>query len=118
MTLKNITMIPEKEIKSNIITIKMISPIVCRNHDQITLKDMYYCFEKEEFNKYIKINILEQIKFEKLDSSILEDFKITPINAKKAMIKNYEKVLETSVGVFQLEGSKELLDYLYKARNW
>lgn len=117
MTLKNITMLPEKEIKTDSIKVKMISPVVCRNHNQKTLKDMYYCSEREEFDKYIKINILEQMKAEKLDSSLLEGFKITPIQAKKAIIKLYEKQIETSLGIFELEGKKELLNYLYKARN-
>lgn len=117
MTLKNVIMVPEIEIKTNKVKVKMISPMVCRNHNQSTLKDMYYSAEKEEFDKYIKINILEQMKAEKLDSSLLEGFKITPIQAKKAIIKLYEKQIETSLGIFELEGKKELLNYLYKARN-
>lgn len=115
MTLKNIVMIPEKEINANSIQIKMVSPIICRNHDRETLKDMYYSFERQEFEKYIKINILEQMKNEKLDSSILEGFKITPIYAKKIIVKLYEKKIESSIGTFRLEGNKKLLDYLYKA---
>ena len=115
MTLKNIVIIPEKEINANSIQIKMVSPIICRNHDRETLKDMYYSFERQEFEKYIKINILEQMKNEKLDSSILEGFKITPINAKKIIVKLYEKKIESSIGTFGLEGNWKLLDYLYKA---
>ncbi len=117
MTLKNVIMVPEIEIKTNKVKVKMISPVICRNHNQSTLKDMYYSSEREEFDKYIKINIMEQMKYEKLDSSILEDFKITPIQVKKAIIKLYEKQIETSLGIFELEGKKELLNYLYKARN-
>lgn len=117
MTLKNIIMIPEREIKTNKIKVKMVSPVICRNHNQITLEDMYYSAEREEFNKYIKINILEQMKFEMLDSSILEGFEITPIESRKVIVKNYEKMLEATVGTFELEGKRELLSYLYKARN-
>lgn len=114
MTLKNIVMIPEKRI-DNKIKVKMASPMICRNHNQETLKDMYYSFERPEFEKYIKINILEQMKQENLDSSLLGDFKITPINGKKTIIKLYEKKIEASIGTFELEGNKKLLDYLYKA---
>lgn len=115
MILKNIVMIPEKPINSTKIQVKMASPIICRNHDQQTLKDMYYSFERPEFEKYIKINIEEQMKQENLDSSLLKGFKITPINSKKIIIKLYEKKIETSIGQFQLEGNKQLIDYLYKA---
>lgn len=115
MTLKNIVMIPEKEVNTNKIQIKMVSPIICRNHNKETLKDMYYSFEKEEFEKYIRINILEQMQHEKLDSSLLEGFKITPLNSKKIIVKLYEKKIESSIGCFELEGKKQLLNYLYKA---
>ncbi len=115
MLLKNIVMIPEKSINSDKIQVKMASPIICRNHNRETLKDMYYSFERPEFEKYIKINIEEQMKQENLDSSLLERFKITAINSKKTIIKLYEKKIEASIGQFQLEGNKQLLDYLYKA---
>ena len=115
MILKNIVMIPEKQITTNKITIKMSSPVICRNHDRATLKDMYYSFERPEFEKYIKINILEQMKKENLDSSLLDGFKIKPIQGKKIIVKLYEKKIEASIGIFELEGTKELLKYLYMA---
>lgn len=115
MVLKRITMISEKEIATTTIDIKMFSPIVCRNHDRQTLKDMYYAFDREEFNEFIKINIREQMENENLDKSLLNNFSITPINAKKVIVKLYEKKIETSVGTFRLEGDIELLKYLYKA---
>lgn len=115
MTMKNIVMIPEKTINSNKLQVKMASPVICRNHNQETRKDMYYSFERPEFETYIKINIREQMKEEGLDSSLLEGFKITPINSKKTIVKLYEKKIEASIGKFELEGNKKLLDYLYRA---
>lgn len=114
MTLKNIVMIPEKQI-NNKVQVKMASPIICRNHNRETLKDMYYSFERPDFKEYIKINILEQMRKEDLDSSLLKDFEIVPINGKKTIIKLYEKKIEASIGTFELEGNNQLLDYLYKA---
>ena len=93
----------------------MSSPIICRNHNRETLKDMYYSFERPEFEKYIKINILEQMEKERLDSSLLEGFKIQPVDGKKIIVKLYEKKIETSIGIFEVEGKTELLDYLYRA---
>lgn len=115
MTLKSISIIPEKQITTNRIPIRMSSPIICRNHDRETLKDMYYSFERPEFEKYVRINILEQMKKEALDSSLLEGFKIQPIQGKKVIVKLYEKKIEASIGTFELEGKTKMLDYLYRA---
>lgn len=116
MKLTKLTIIKEKEISSNSINIKMSSALIVRDHDRDTKKDMYYSFEKEEeFNKYIRINILEQMNEEGLDSSLLEGFCIEPIDARKAVVKVYEFNIECSLGSFKLTGNIELLDYLYKS---
>lgn len=115
MTLMNISMIPEREIIADEITIKMSSPLIVRNHNRETRKDMYYAYNKEGFQKYIRINIEEQLQAENLDSSLLEGFEIQELQAKKIVIPVYEKMIECSVGMFQLKGNMELLDYLYKA---
>ncbi|MFR0823134.1 MAG: CRISPR-associated endoribonuclease Cas6 [Clostridia bacterium] len=115
MTLIQLIMIPEKEIVTEKITIKMASPLVVRNHNRETLKDMYYAYDREEFKKYLYINIEEQLQAENLDKHLLEKFDINPVQAKKIVIPVYEKMLECSIGIFQLEGKIELLDYLYKA---
>ena len=39
--------------------------------------------------------------------------KIKPINARKTVVKFYEKNIESSIGEFLLEGSPELLQLLY-----
>lgn len=115
MTLTNIILIPEKEITEDKITIKMSSPLIVRNHDRETLKDIYYAFNKEGFEKYLRINIEEQLQAENLDTKILEEFKITPIKAKKIIIPVYEKMIECSIGIFEMKGDKTLLNYLYRA---
>ena len=115
MKLTSIIMLKEREINEDKIIIKMSSPIICRNHDKTTLKDMYYAYDKEEFQKYIRINIEEQLIAENLNIQLLNNFEITPINAKKIIIPVYEKMIECSLGIFELYGNTELLKYLYKA---
>ena len=115
MTLKQIIMIPEIQITTEKITIKMVSPLIVRNHNRETLKDMYYAYNREEFKEYLNINIEEQLQAENLDKYILNGFDIKPIQAKKIVIPVYEKMIECTIGTFQLEGNIELLDYLYKA---
>ena len=115
MKLTSIIMLKEREINEGKIIIKMSSPIICRNHDKTTLKDMYYAYNREEFQKYIRINIEEQLIAENLNIQLLNNFEITPIDAKKIIIPVYEKMIECSLGIFELHGNIELLKYLYKA---
>lgn len=113
-TLQNISMIEEKEITGNKITVKFQSPLCVRSRQE--RKDYYYSYEDEKFEETLKINIKEQIKITNIPTEIVETFKITPIKAKKVLIKFYEKCIETSTGIFEISGEKELLEYIYKSR--
>ena len=111
--LENIVLIPEKEIKDNKIIIKFQSPLCARKREEN--KDYYYSFENEKFEETLKMNIKEQLKITNIPIESVETLKITPIKAKKVIIKFYEKQIECSTGIFALEGDIKLLSYLYKA---
>lgn len=113
MTLQNITMLIEKEINTENITIKFQAPLCVRSRQEN--KDYYYSYSHEKFEETLKINIKQQLKQTDLPETIVETFKITPINAKKTVIKFYEKQIECSIGTFNISGDKKLLEYLYKA---
>ena len=115
MILRSITMVEEKEIKSDTIQIKFLSPLVVRDHNRETKKDYYYSYESSEFVRILKINIKEQMKITDIPSSQLETFTIYPIQAKKTVIQFYEKQIEASLGIYQITAQKELLEFLYKA---
>lgn len=111
--LENIVLIPEKEIKDNKIIIKFQSPLCARKREEN--KDYYYSFENEKFENTLKINVKEQLKITNIPLESVDTLKITPIKAKKVIIKFYEKQIECSTGIFEIEGDIELLNYLYKA---
>lgn len=115
MTLTRLNMIKERKICADSINIRFSSPLIARNRNQETRKDMYYSFERPEFKDTLKMNIAEQMKSEGLDKSLLNYFDIEPIQARKTIIPVYEKKIECSLGSFKLTGKTELLDYLYKA---
>ena len=79
----------------------------------ILMKDID--FENEKFEETLKMNIKEQLKITNIPLELVNTLKITPIKAKKVIIKFYEKQIECSTGIFELEGNIELLNYLYKA---
>lgn len=112
-TLKKISMLMEKTITTDTINIKFLSPLIARS--RIDRKDYYYSFAAKEFQEILKINIQEQLKISNLPQGIEKTFEIKPIQAKKVIIKFYEKKIEGSLGFFQISGDTQLLDYLYKA---
>ena len=113
MTLENISMLIEKEINEETITIKFISPLIARNRQE--QKDYYYSFQYKEFLETLKINIKEQLKITNIPLEYVDDFKIETIEGKKVITKFYEKKIEGTLGIFKLSGNKELLKYLYRA---
>lgn len=112
MVLKNIILLPEKNIESNRIDIKFLSPLVVRQRDDN--KDYYHSYQSENFIEVLKLNIKSQLQKENLSEQLLEDFNILPIKPKKTVVKFYEKQIEVSLGNFQMQGNKELLEFLYK----
>lgn len=55
------------------------------------------------------------MKITDFPETIVDTFRIEPINAKKIVVKYYEKQIECSTGIFKISGDKKLLEYLYKA---
>lgn len=111
--LKNISMIPEKEISTESLNVKFLSPLVVR--DRNNNKDYYYSFGHIKFEEMLKINIREQLKESNLNSELAKSIQIKPIAAKKIVVKFYEKQMECSIGSFKLTGDVEVLNYLYKS---
>lgn len=112
-TLQSITMALEKQIDTNEINIKFLSPLCVRS--RIDKKDYYYSYQNEKFEEVVKINIKEQLKISNLKGEIVDTFRIIPINSKKIVLRFYEKQIECSTGTFKIKGDKELLNYLYKS---
>ena len=63
MTLRKITMLNEKAINKNKVLIKFLSPLILRNHNRETNKDIYLTFKDENFN-YILNQSVERISKE------------------------------------------------------
>lgn len=113
MTLKNIVLVQEKQINTEEITIKFMSPLIVRQRENE--KDYYFSVEGEKFLETLKVNIKEQLKLTNYSMEIADSIKLEKINGRKTVVKFYEKQMEGSIGTFKLFGDKELLNYLYRA---
>lgn len=113
MTLKNIVLIQEKQINTEEITIKFMSPLIVRQRENE--KDYYFSVEGEKFLETLKINTKEQLKLTNYSMDIVDSIRLEKINGRKTVVKFYEKQMEGSIGTFKLFGNKELLNFLYRA---
>lgn len=123
MSLKNITMAKEKIISEDKAIIKFLSPIVVRNHNKETNKDIYLDFEDEDFNKYLN-NSIERIAREfGFEQGVIKLTPITILNengeeikkeSKTTAVQYKDRLINCSYGKFIIEGDKTLLNNLYK----
>ncbi|WP_300756528.1 CRISPR-associated endoribonuclease Cas6 [uncultured Brachyspira sp.] len=123
MTLKKITMQNEKPIKQNKILIKFLSPLVLRNHNRETNKDIYVTFKDDNFNSILNQSAERLAKEFDFESS---QIKLTPLNltdnngniiqeeSKTTVVPFKELLINVSYGKFCLEGDIKLLNNLYK----
>ena len=120
MELKNITMVNEKNIMSNRIRIKFLSPLVLRNHKEITINkkrkgaDIYFDFNDSDFNEQLNYSVSRLIKDLKLNG-ISSNIKLEPCKSARKTVVNFKNVsIHSSIGEFVISGKSELLNILYK----
>lgn len=121
MELKNITMVNEKNIISNRVRIKFLSPLVLRNHKEKMInkkrkgEDIYLDFNDSDFNEQINYSVSRLIKDLKL-KEVNSNIKLKPYNnlARKTVVSFKNILINSSIGEYILEGNRELLNILYK----
>lgn len=101
------------EITESEISIKMVSPMIIRDHDKKTNKDTYLDYTNKEFCEKIKNIVLWQITDSKLDQNLVNDFSITPIDPKRTVVTAFNYNLNANLGVYKLKGHPDLLKFLY-----
>ena len=128
--IKSIQLI-EKSILENQEIFKILSPVVCRNHDQITQKDQYLKFTDKKFVEILKRNLLiklqSNIDFREIESleEDIYNLKFDFLNCKNTVIKHYDKnpkniefkgnFINGTLGNIQITGEKYLLKFIYGA---
>lgn len=104
----------EKSIEDDNLIVQFVSPLVVRKHDKTSNQDLYYTYQDEEFKETLEEN-LKNIISELGYSISTQGFDIIPLKNKKTVVKLYHHCMNASLGLFQIKGNPQLLDFLWKA---
>lgn len=117
MKLMTVKLNNEKNIMSETVTFKTLSPILIREHDSESNTDKYFSFEEPNGIDILKENLKYQAEKHFGESSIsdVEKLEIEVIGMKKIIVSNYGIKIPANIGKFELSGKTYILDYLYKA---
>lgn len=115
MTLKSISNQNQQEITNSKVIFKTSkgSGLCVRDHDKETNKDMHYIFNDEKFREKFTIVIKNQALQAGFSENEINEIKINPIQCKKVVAKHYNMYIDTTVGMFEMQGSSKLLQYFY-----
>ncbi len=117
MKLIKIINLPQKEIYNDRVIFKTVvgSPLCVREHNRETNKDKYYIYSDEKFNEQLDTVVSNQLKVAGFNELKINNFSIKPLETecKKVVIKHYRRYIDATVGLFIVEGDKELLQYIY-----
>jgi CRISPR-associated endoribonuclease Cas6 len=112
MTLKSIIMLHERVIEKDMATIKLLSPLVVRQHDKQTNQDQYLIFDQDSFETVWR-ETLGPLLASVTDSSGIKDLIIKPLKCKKVVVRAFEQNIDATLGTLQLTGDRSLLNYLF-----
>ena len=102
------------EIKESELIIKMQSSLLARKHDPENNTDIYYTCEDPEFSDTLKDNLKFFLNKIGWDEDV-DCFSIVPVKGKKIVAKVWGRPTNASIGIYKLQGTPRLLDFLYSA---
>lgn len=117
MILKHIRQCGEQLITSSKILFRTVigGGLVVREHSRETNKDKYYTFQDTGFDENLKRVLKVQAEEAGFSECVAESVKVTPVQCKKVVVKQYNTWIDTTVGVLEMEGNPDLLQYFYQA---
>jgi CRISPR-associated endoribonuclease Cas6 len=115
MTLISARLENQKVINQPTISAKLLMPLCVRFHQREKNRDAYFAFDRDGFQDALREVIRHQILTSGfLSESVLDGFSFSPINMKRTVVKFYGQKIETSLGIFQMSGDVQLLNFLYE----
>ncbi|WP_234407910.1 CRISPR-associated endoribonuclease Cas6 [Anaerosinus massiliensis] len=115
MQMKSIRLLPEQKVHKNEFVIKMLSPMVLREHNRETNIDRYVDCTCDDFAETAKKIVQAQLSIFAMDENLVHGFTIVPVIPKKTVVTAFDYHIDVSLGVYKLTGQPELLNFLYHA---
>lgn len=118
ITLKNVTVVQEREIKTESVVVRILSPVLARVHNKEKNFDKYLSFKEEKFAEVVKNNLkytLEKLGDKQLLKS-LEKFEVLDVDGTKPIkVLFYKHKVDGNIGRFVIKGEQRLIDFVVKA---
>lgn len=117
MILQKIDQRREKDISGSKLICKTStgSGLCCRQHNRKTNRDQYFTFSDPEFELRMQEVMRIQATEAGFPENMAKSIHIRPIQWKKVVVKHYAALIDTSVGLFELEADRDLIQYFYRA---
>lgn len=89
------------------------SGICVRDHDRESNKDKYYVYSDDLFKEKLKVVINNELLKAGVSKNSIDKTIINVIDAKKSVVKHYSRYIDTTVGLIEIKGEANILQYLY-----
>lgn len=114
MKLKQVMLMPSKEVTTSNVLIKFMSPFLIQCHNKETNKTRYYAYNDEGFEE--KFNNVIAAQIEKFAPHLKgKNVTIKPVSPKKTVARVFKLKVTANLGLYQLTGDKEVIEFLYEA---
>lgn len=115
MTLKNISNQKEEEIINSKVIFKTSrgSALCVRDHNKENNRDTHYVFNDNQFEEKMKVVLKNQARQAGFSDYEIESIKFNPIQCKKIVAKHYKLYIDSTVGMFEMQGDSKLLQHFY-----
>ena len=115
MMVSNITMMEENVVLSGDTWIKMLSPLVVREHDREANRDKYYTVDDLGFEHQLIRSVKTQLYALGKNPAWIQTLHVLDTSqAKRAMVTHYDRYVPATVGRLRISGSMELIKLLQK----
>lgn len=115
MTLKNIKNEKQEEIINSKAIFKTTigSGLCVRDHDKESNKDIYYVYSDKEFREKLKVILNNEVIKAGFTEEEASEIKVNPIQCKKVVVKHYRRYIDTTTGMFEIQGNNDILQHFY-----
>ena len=117
LVLKRINQMREKLITSSRVMFRTVvgSGLVIRENNKETNRDKFFTFMDEGFENQFKQVLGMQAEEAGFPAEAGRNLIFKAVQCKKVLVKQYGIYVDTTIGIFEVEGDVDFLQYLYQA---